>query len=238
MGAIAFFDFDETLIVGNSGRLWIRRELKEGHISTTQFLRAAVWMLRYRLGWASMDDAVRRAIGSLRGQSEQTLRQRTRDFYQTEVRMLYRTGARPALERHRARGDAIVLLTASSLYLSELVAEELGMDDVLCNRFEVDETGAHTGRPVGTLCFGAGKLDYAEVYARDRGVALADCWFYTDSFSDLPVLERVGHPVVVNPDPRLRREAERRAWPVEWWGEALSADDAGGALVERSGQGS
>jgi phosphoserine phosphatase len=91
------------------------------------------------------------------------------------------------------------------------VAEDLGLDDVLCNRFEVDETGAHTGRPVGTLCFGAGKLDYAEVYAGDRGVSLADCWFYTDSFSDLPVLERVGHPVVVNPDPRLRREAERRA---------------------------
>ena len=236
MPAIAFFDFDETLIVGNSGRLWIRRELKEGHITPAQFVRAAVWMLRYRLGWASMDDALRRAIGSLRGQSEEALRQRTRAFYETEVRMLYRTGARPALERHRARGDAIVLLTASSLYLSELVAEELGMDDVLCNRFEVDETGSHTGRPVGTLCFGAGKLGYAEAYARDRGVALADCWFYTDSFSDLPVLERVGHPVLVNPDPRLRRVAERRGWPVEWWGEALSGDPTGNGLLERSRQ--
>ena len=225
MPAIAFFDFDETLIVGNSGQLWIRRELREGNISHRQFLRAAVWMLRYKMGWASMDDAIRTAIGSLRGQSERALRARTRAFYETEVRMLYRTGARPALERHRARGDGIVLLTASSLYLSELVAAELGFDDVLCNRFEVDEAGAHTGRPVGSLCFGAGKLEYAEVYARDRGVSLADCWFYTDSYSDLPVLERIGHPVVVNPDPRLKREAERRGWPVEWWGEALSHRD-------------
>jgi len=231
MPAIAFFDFDETLIVGNSGRLWLRRELRQGHISRSQFFRAAVWMLRYRLGWASMDDALRTAIGSLRGQSEQTLRARTRHFYETEVRLLYRTGARPALDRHRAQGDAIVLLTASSLYLSELVAEELGLDDVLCNRFEVDDSGAHTGRSVGTLCFGAGKLGYAEAYARDRGVSLADCWFYTDSFSDLPVLERVGHPVVVNPDQRLRREAERRGWPIEWWGEALSAGDADGAVL-------
>ncbi len=103
MPAIAFFDFDETLIVGNSGRLWIRRELRQGHISRSQFFRAAVWMLRYRLGWASMDDALRTAIGSLRGQSEQTLRQRTRDFYETEVRMLYRTGARSALDRHRGQ---------------------------------------------------------------------------------------------------------------------------------------
>jgi len=236
MPAIAFFDFDETLIVGNSGRLWIRRELRAGHISRTQFARAAVWMLRYKLGWASMDDALRTAIGSLRGQSEHELRARTRAFYDTEVRMLYRTGARPALERHRARGDAIVLLTASSLYLSELVAAELGFDDVLCNRFEVDDSGAHTGRPVGNLCFGAGKLGYAEAYARDRDVSLGDCWFYTDSYSDLPVLERIGHPVVVNPDPRLRREAERRAWPVEWWGEALSGSEPGDRVFEGSQQ--
>jgi len=236
MPAIAFFDFDETLIVGNSGRLWIRRELRAGHISRVQFLRAAAWMLRYKLGWASMDDALRTAIGSLRGQPEQALRERTRAFYETEVRMLYRTGARPALERHRARGDAIVLLTASSLYLSELVAQELGLDDVLCNRFEVDDAGAHTGRPVGRLCFGAGKLGYAEAYAEQRGVSLADCWFYTDSHSDLPVLERIGHPVVVNPDPRLRREAERRGWPVEWWGEAISGAGADGTVLRDSEQ--
>lgn len=237
MPAIAFFDFDETLIVGNSGQLWIRRELREGNITPTQFLRAAVWMLRYKMGWASMDDALRTAIGSLRGQSEQALRARTRAFYETEVRMLYRTGARPALERHRARGDAVVLLTASSVYLSELVAAELGLDDVLCNRFEVDEAGAHTGRPVGNLCFGAGKLGYAEAYAQQRGVSLSDCWFYTDSYSDLPVLERMGHPVVVNPDPRLRREAERRGWPVEWWGDALSGADPGASLFAGSQQG-
>jgi HAD superfamily hydrolase (TIGR01490 family) len=238
MGAIAFFDFDETLIVGNSGQLWIRRELREGNISNRQFLRAAVWMLRYKMGWASMDDALRTAIGSLRGQSEEALRARTRAFYEAEVRTLYRTGARPALERHRARGDAVVLLTASSLYLSELVAAELGLDDVLCNRFEVDETGTHTGRPVGNLCFGAGKLEYAEAYARQRGTSLSDCWFYTDSYSDLPVLERMGHPVVVSPDPRLRREAERRGWPVEWWGTALAGADTEASLFARSQQGS
>jgi HAD superfamily hydrolase (TIGR01490 family) len=218
MGAIAFFDFDETLIAGNSGNLWIRRELRAGHINRVQFLRAAAWMARYKLGWASMDDALRTAIGSLRGQSEQELRARTQAFYEEELRTLYRSGARPAVERHRQQGDAVALLTASSLYLSELVARELGLDAVLCNRFELDETGVHTGRPVGRLCFGAGKIGYAEAYAAERGVSLTDCTFYTDSYSDLPVLDRVGHPVVVNPDRRLRREAERRGWPIQWWG--------------------
>ena len=78
----------------------------------------------------------------------------------------------------------------------------------------------------------------AEVYARDRGVSLSDCWFYTDSYSDLPVLERIGHPVVVNPDPRLRREAERRGWPVEWWEEALSGADPGPSLFAGTQPGS
>jgi HAD superfamily hydrolase (TIGR01490 family) len=226
--SIAFFDFDETLIVGNSGRLWVRRELRNGHISRAQALRAATWMLRYRLGFASMEDALRTAIRSLEGTAEETLRRRTREFYEEEVRPLYRGGARSALAQHRDRGEACVLLTASSLYLSELVRADLGLDDVLCNRFQVRH-GLHTGEPEGGLCFGAGKLRYAEEYARGRGVSLGECTFYTDSYSDLPVLERVGRPVVVNPDRRLQRLARRRGWRVvEWGGPApLEAADRG-----------
>jgi HAD superfamily hydrolase (TIGR01490 family) len=215
--SIAFFDFDETLIVGNSGHLWIRRELRSGHITRLQALRAASWMVRYRLGFASMEDALRTAIRSLEGTPEQTLRQRTQDFYREEVRGLYRGGARGAVAEHRARGEACVLLTASSLYLSELVRAELDLDEVLCNRFQVRD-GLHTGELEGQLCFGAGKLRYAEAYAAGRGVPLADCAFYTDSYSDLPVLEQVGRPVVVNPDRRLRREARARGWQVVEWG--------------------
>ncbi len=215
--SIAFFDFDETLIVGNSGHLWIRRELRSGHINRLQALRAASWMVRYRLGFASMEDALRTAIRSLAGTPEETLRQRTRDFYEEEVRRLYRGGAREAVERHRSRGDACVLLTASSLYLSELVSAELHLDAVLCNRFQVRD-GLHTGELEGELCFGAGKLRYAEAYAQRSGVSLAACTFYTDSYSDLPVLERVGTPVLVNPDRRLRREARARGWQVVEWG--------------------
>jgi HAD superfamily hydrolase (TIGR01490 family) len=215
--SIAFFDFDETLIVGNSGNLWIRRELRSGHINRLQALHAASWMVRYRLGFASMEDALRTAIRSLAGTPEETLRQRTRDFYQEEVRQLYRSGARQALDEHRSRGDACVLLTASSLYLSELVSNELHLDGVLCNRFQVRE-GLHTGELEGELCFGAGKLRYAEAYAQRSGVSLGACTFYTDSYSDMPVLERVGTPVLVNPDRRLRREARARGWKVVEWG--------------------
>ncbi|HME91244.1 MAG TPA: haloacid dehalogenase-like hydrolase, partial [Myxococcaceae bacterium] len=87
-----------------------------------------------------------------------------------------------------------------------------------CNRFEVDQRGLHTGRSIGALCFGAGKLQYASDFARGQGARLEDSVFYTDSYADRPLLEAVGRPVAVNPDRRLRRLATRRNWELLDWG--------------------
>lgn len=216
--AVAFFDLDKTLIAANSGSLWIRRELELGHISRMQALRASLWIARYHLGFVSMQDAVARAIAQLAGTPALPLQARTAVFYEEQVRLLYRPGAWAALEAHRRAGERLVLLTSSTGYLSELVARELRLDAVLCNRFEVDGNGLHTGRALGTICFGEGKRVCAESYAREAGVALSACTFYTDSFSDLPVMEVVGRPVAVHPDHRLRRHARKRGWPVVDWG--------------------
>ena len=153
---------------------------------------------------------------------------------------LYRPGALRAVEEHRGTGDRLVLLTSSSGYLSELVSRDLRLDAILCNRFEVDAQGLHTGRPLGDVCFGLGKLTHAERYAREAGVALSQCAFYTDSYSDLPVLEVVGRPVAVHPDHRLRREAVRRGWPVVDWGvpaRGAGAPAAGSPASPRTGSG-
>jgi phosphoserine phosphatase len=144
--------------------------------------------------------------------------ERTTAFYEEQVRPLYRPGALRALEEHRGAGDRLVLLTSSSGYLSELVARDLRLDAILCNRFEVDPQGLHTGRPLGEVCFGPGKRTHAERYSQEAGVPLSACAFYTDSYSDLSVMQVVGRPVAVHPDYRLRREALRRGWPVVDWG--------------------
>jgi len=216
--AIAFFDLDKTLLAVNSGTLWVRRELALGYVTKRQALRAAFWLARYQLGFASAEVMVEEAVAEITGTRAADLRERTARFYEQEVRRTFRAGGLEALRQHRAAGDRCVLLTSSSNYMSELVQRELRLDGVLCNTMEVDANGLHTGRVVGRVCFAAGKLVHAEAEARARGVALKDCAFYTDSYSDLSVLAVVGRPVPVNPDPRLRRHAARAGWAIAEWG--------------------
>lgn len=227
--SIAFFDLDRTLLAVNSGTLWVRAERRLGYLGRREALRASGWLLRYHLGFADIATAVRAAIASLEGTDEAAIRARTRAFYRREVRDRVRPGAHEALAEHRRVGEPCVLLTTSSNYLSSLVSDDLGLDDYLCNRFEVDAAGIFTGRPVEPLCFGAGKVEVAQRYADARGVTLADCAFYSDSHSDLPMLEAVGRPVAVNPDPRLRRVSMARGWSVVDWGQPTAQPASGAA---------
>lgn len=216
---LAFFDLDRTVLSVNSGSRWLRREVATGKVSARAALQGFAWLVRYELGFASGESMVDRVVAQVAGSDAAELRERTRVFFESDVRATYRPGALDAIARHRGAGDRLLLLTSSSNYLSELVAHDLGFDEVLCNRLEVALDGRHTGRVAGRACFGAGKLFHAEEACRRHGVALSDCAFYTDSFSDRFVLEAVGQPVAVNPDPRLRRRAASAGWAVVDWGQ-------------------
>ncbi len=216
MAAIAFFDVDKTLLAVNSATLWVRRELRQGNITRLQAMRAGIWLGLYHLGFARMDAVLVEAVRALRGRRERDVIDRTMAFFEEEVRATVQPAARAAVERHRAAGDLIFLLTSSSNYLCAPLGDELKIDGFLANRFDV-EGGVFTGEPVWPLCFGPGKVAHARVVADKVRVALSDCAFYTDSASDLPMLEVVGRPVAVDPDPRLARIARRRGWPIERW---------------------
>jgi HAD superfamily hydrolase (TIGR01490 family) len=217
--AIAFIDVDKTLLPYNSASRWVRAELRQGFLGLGQALRAAVWIGRYHLGFADVDAAIRESIASLRGSREADLRQRTLAFYEAQIRGNYRPGALTALAEHARAGEARFLLTSSSTYLSAAIVAELGLEGYCATAFAVDAAGRFTGNAVEPLCFGAGKVTYARTVADARGVSLADCTYYADSTADLAMLEAVGHPVAINPDPRLARVARARGWPVLDWGQ-------------------
>lgn len=216
--AIAFFDLDRTLISVNSLTGWMKREVRLGHLSKRRAAQGVAWIGAYRLGFSRMEGLIRAAVADLAGNEEAVMQARTRQYFHKELLEKVRPGAHAALAHHREAGDALYLLTASSNYLAEAVVDALQLDGALSNRFEVSQ-GRFTGKAVEPICYGPGKATLAADLAQERGVALQDCAFYTDSFSDLPALEAVGQPVAVNPDPRLLRVARKRGWRVEDWGD-------------------
>ena len=169
----------------------------------------------YQLGFGNVDDTVKQAIMALKGESEADIWARTECFWREEIAHRVRPGAHAVIAAHRAAGEPLVLLTGSSTYMSEFVIEALNFDGALCTRFEVQD-GVFTGK--GELCYGEAKLVAAEAYLADKDAELEDCAFYTDSYTDLPVMCRVGRPVAVAPDPRLMRHARRAGWEIADWG--------------------
>jgi HAD superfamily hydrolase (TIGR01490 family) len=117
------------------------------------------------------------------------------------------------VRQHQAQGDVVALLSSTTPYLAGPLAEELGIEHLIVSRLVVED-GRFTGDVHRPICYGRGKIHWAKRFAGERDIDLAASWFYTDSVTDLPMLEIVGHPEIVNPDVRLRREARRRGWNI------------------------
>lgn len=213
----AFFDLDRTLIDINSGLLWARYEHQSGNITRLQMLKAGLWTLLYHLSLIDMESAYASAVAHYSGQAEAEMDARTRAWFHEHVAPRLRPGAPRAIKEHREAGHKLVMLTSSSWYQGLVASETWGFDACLANRFSADAEGRLTGEVHQPLCYGPGKVHHAERWAAEHDVDLDGSYFYSDSYSDLPMLERVGNPRIVAPDPRLRRVAKRRGWPVLEW---------------------
>ena len=216
MDRLALFDLDRTLLSCNSAFGWVRREFRSGRMPPGQVLRSLGWLIRYHLGETGMEEALRQAASSLAGESEALQRERTAAYWRESLHSKLRSGGSETVEAHRKAGDALAIITGSSVYLAELAAESLGIEHVLANRFQVEE-GVFTGGIEEPMCYGQGKAELAEGLLRRLGISFQSCVFYTDSYTDVPLLRLVGRPVAVHPDRRLFAEAKRCGWEVENW---------------------
>jgi len=213
-GAVgAFFDVDGTLLRVHSGSLYVADLRRRGLLSATDHWRFIYLAVTYRLGLLSMKRLGDVAGRWLRDRDEQSVVAHCGQWYQEQVRPHFNPCVLQHLREHAQRGHVVALLTAGTRYLNDFIAAELGIDHVLATELEVCD-GRFTGQAVLPLCYGRGKIERAERFAAEHGIDLSRSYFYSDSISDLPMLERVGEPRVVCPDPRLRREARRRGWPI------------------------
>ncbi len=211
----AIFDMDRTLVRANTGVLYMRWRYARGEAGPRDLLRFSWWVAQYHLGVVDPAEVIRRSLRPLQGTSEDTFRRDLAGWYAGYVRPRVSKDACAEVERRRARGDVVAILTASTPYATDPLARDLDIPHVLCTTLEVKD-----GRFTGTydrLCYGAGKVHVAERWAAQHNIDLAQSSFYTDSITDAPMLARVGDPRVINPDPRLRWRAKRQGWPIERW---------------------
>ena len=211
--AAAFFDVDGTLLTVQSGSLYLGYLRRNGLMDLSDQLRIYWSFLTYRLGMLNLRRLAEVSGRWLTGQLEDDVAAHCRDWYESEVNSYFCESILAKVEEHRRQGHVVALLTGGTRYLNDWIAADLGIEHVIASRLEVKD-GRFTGNPLGPLCYGRGKVAHAETFAAEQGVDLGASWFYSDSIADLPMLERVGTPVAVNPDPRLRVEARRRGWAV------------------------
>jgi HAD superfamily hydrolase (TIGR01490 family) len=209
----AFFDMDKTLISENSGTLYMKYRYERGEVSGFDLVKGLGAYLRYKAGVLDIAAWTRNAMLEFRGQSERTLTREARRWFDEMVAETIYPEAEEVVRWHQAQGHVVAIVSGSTKFVVRPLAERLGIKHFLYTRLEVDH-GRFTGRVVEPICFEEGKIYWLQQFIEEQNVDLAKSWFYTDSITDLPLLDLVGHPVVTNPDPFLYREAARRQWPV------------------------
>ncbi len=209
----AFFDIDGTLLAVHSAPHYARYMRRHGRARRRDLLRTAYYLLQYRLNLLDMERALERASELIVGQEEAEIAVFSKRWYEEVMREHLVPAVCGLLAQHQERGDIVAFLSTTTNYLADPIAEDLGVRHALVTRLEVKD-GRFTGRADGPVCYGRGKVFWAKRFAAEHDVDLAQSYFYTDSVTDVPVLELVGHPRIVQPDRLLRREARRRGWPI------------------------
>jgi HAD superfamily hydrolase (TIGR01490 family) len=215
MAGAAFFDLDRTLIRRSSALALAGSFRERGMISRRELARAAYWQLLFVARGAD-EEAIRvvaaRGLRVLDGFRPEDMRELVAQAMERVLKPLVYAEPLALVEQHRARGERVYVVSAALQEIVDAIADELGFDGALGTICEV-QNGVYTGRALRVL-HGMAKADAVRELAAREGIDLTKATAYSDSDSDLPFLEAVGRPVVVNPDRALRAAAAEQAWPI------------------------
>ncbi len=214
--AAAFFDLDRTLMEGSSAFQFGRAAYRHGLMSRRQLVADGVANVRFRLRGSTDSDthALRDRIShSLSGTRVRDLERLGADVLAGVLPRLYPQMRQVAYD-HQDAGRRVYIVTAAAGELAEMLARVLAFDGGIGSQFSAVRDGVYTGEPAGLFVYRSEKAQAIRELAARDGIDLAASYAYSDSESDLPMLEAVGHPVVVNPDRDLLRIARRRGWDV------------------------
>jgi HAD superfamily hydrolase (TIGR01490 family) len=213
---IAFFDLDHTLLDGANGNLVVIYMVKKRLLGLEAIWKALKFTILYRLNRLPKEEVYRWTFQECgKYPIDELIRMLDEAYEMCVMPRLFREGAESVAD-HKSRGHHTVIATAAGEYMSEKVRVQLGADGKIAARAPV-RNGYLTDELERPLPYGEGKEALARAYAAGMGVDLADCFFYSDSVADLPLLLAVGNPVAVNPQKGLKKTAGEKGWPVLYW---------------------
>ncbi len=213
---VAFFDLDHTILDTSSARLYIRYLHDEGMIGKLDLTKGIFLSILHRFGFFATEEVIKKWVMKYRGLPERETLEHTILWFDKMVKPHIRISAFEEIRRHRENGARTVILSASTNYGCQPVREYLGMDDIITTKLEVRD-GIFTGNLDGDYCYGPVKLKKAMEYCIRHNFDMEKAWYYGDALADMHIMERVGNPVCVTPDRKLRRLAKKRGWKIVEW---------------------
>jgi HAD superfamily hydrolase (TIGR01490 family) len=212
--SLAIFDLDNTLLGDDSDYLWGQFLVAQGLVDGEVYARENQRFYEdYKSGNLDIREFLAFSLKPLSEHPRKKLDALHRQFMREIIEPVMLPAAHLLLEKHRAQGDTLLIITATNRFITGPIAAALGVDNLLASDPEIVD-GEYTGRVSGTPCFQTGKVKRLESWLREHGQNLASSWFYSDSRNDLPLLELVTHPVAVDPDETLADHAVSKGWPV------------------------
>ncbi len=212
----AFFDMDKTILSENSATLYMRYRYQRGEMSKRELVMGFGAYLKYKIGILDIRSWTLEMMVQFSGQSEKQLEEEAIAWVEDAVVETVYPEAERLVEEHLAKSHVVAIVSGATAFVVRPIAARLGIEHILYTRLEV-ENGLFTGRVIEPICFEEGKIYWLQQFIDEQGIDLAKSYFYSDSITDLPLLDLVGHPVATNPDPLLYRTAVKRRWPVRFF---------------------
>jgi HAD superfamily hydrolase (TIGR01490 family) len=215
---LALFDLDHTLIPLDSDHAWGQFTVALGWRDAEAFgLANDVFYERYKAGTLDIAEYVRFATAAIREQGMEKSTAAHADYMDAVVQKGIKKQALELVQRHQAAGDEVIIVTATNEFVTRPIAQAFGVQHLIAIDLVRDASGLPTGEIAGTPSFREGKVARVEQWLAERGKTwgqVTQSTFYSDSINDLPLLEKVSHPVATNPDARLTAIAQERGWPI------------------------
>lgn len=212
--SLAIFDLDNTLLGGDSDYLWGEFLVEHGIVERAHFQRENKRFYKdYQGGNLDIYAFLNFQLGILAQHDMETLHLWRARFLGEKIVAIMLPKARELIQTHRHRGDDLLIITATNRFVTAPIAAAFGITELLATEPEIID-GRYSGRVAGVPCFREGKVTRLTAWLTEKGLSLEQSWFYSDSHNDLALLEKVTHPVAVDPDPILSNCAKAKGWPV------------------------